>query len=65
MVTTEQTTDGKKNKKVVKENHKNTTNDNTNIYGRCRWSDELMIDKKGSNCPEYLFIRMFMKGLFK
>ncbi len=60
MVTTEQTTDGKKNKEVV-----NTTDENTNTYGRCRWSDELMIDKKGSNCPEYLFMSIFMKGLFK
>lgn len=37
MVTTEQTTD--ENKKVVKENQNNTTDENTNTYGRCRWSD--------------------------
>ena len=56
MVTTEQTTDEKKNQK---------TNDVNTQYGKCRWSDEWMIDKKGSNCPEYLFMSIFMKGLFK
>lgn len=39
-------------------------NDN-NKYGMCHWSDDFKIDSKGSNCPEFLFMRVFMKGLFK
>ena len=33
-------------------------------YGKCRWSDELKIDVKGTNCPEYIFWGMF-KELWK
>lgn len=36
-----------------------------NKYGMCHWSDDFKIDAKGSNCPEFLFMRVFMKGLFK
>jgi hypothetical protein len=39
-------------------------NDN-NKYGMCHWSDDFKTDAKGSNCPEFLFMRVFMKGLFK
>ena len=34
-------------------------------YGECEWSKDKKIDKKGSNCPEYLIMKIFMKGLFK
>ena len=36
-----------------------------NTYGFCHWSDDLKIDAKGSNCPEFIFMRIFMKGMFK
>ena len=42
------------------QNHKKKDN-----YGVCQWSNELKEDSKGSNCPEYLIMRLFMKGLFK
>ena len=39
-------------------------NDN-NKYGMWHWSDDFKIDSKGSNCPEFLFMKVFMKGMFK
>ena len=50
--------------KSKKDNQIKSKNDDNN-YGVCRWSDERKIDSKGSNCPEYLFMRVFMKGIFK
>mgnify|MGYP006224836815 CR=1 FL=1 len=34
-------------------------------HGKCQWTDEKKKDAKGSNCLEYLVLKIFFQGLHK